>query len=328
VLTKSTYSFARRASNLIAAVFLSLWTSFLFMLPAQADDAWWAQTNFENDIIYIKAPEGWEFYEIRGWYGSPTDDNCGADVTRLLTDDAKGKTEYIIYANNSTFGDPCGGVYKVFRFTWSIIPVQIVVPPIDPVDPTPTPEPTEEPTPEPTPEPTEEPTEEPTPTPTEEPTPTPTPTEEPTVEPTPEPPVKPEPPKPVVVPEPVVPEPEPEPLPPVVEPEVPAEIIKLTEDTNLEELPADTPILLDNGVVLTAQVVIAIQLLENPAELFNAIFTDPSQALLAISNIGADMSPEVRDKSEKVVVSAIIAGGIATQAAASAAATSTYRRKP
>jgi hypothetical protein len=102
----------------------------------------------------------------------------------------------------------------------------------------------------------------------------------------------------------------------------------MTEDTDLEELPADTPILLENGVVLTAEVVIAIQLLENPAELLATIFTDPSQALMAISNIGADMSDEVREESEKVVLSAIIAGGIATQAAAVAAATTTYRRKP
>jgi hypothetical protein len=95
-----------------------------------------------------------------------------------------------------------------------------------------------------------------------------------------------------------------------------------------EDLPPDTPVELDNGVVLVAEVVVAIQLLENPAELLGAIFTDPSQALMALSNIGADMSDEVREDSEKVVVSAIIAGGIATQAAASAAVTSAYRRKP
>lgn len=157
------------------------------------------------------------------------------------------------------------------------------------------------------------------------------------VEPTPEPeePPLPATPEPVPVQEPT-PLPEPAPVsPPVTEPvappvSVPAtpEPIALTEDTNLEELPADFPILLENGVVLTAEVVIAIQLLENPAELLGAIFTDPSQALTAISNIGADMSPEVREQSEKVVVSAIIAGGIATQAAAGAAATAAYRRKP
>lgn len=90
-------------------------------------------------------------------------------------------------------------------------------------------------------------------------------------------------------------------------------------------LPPDTPVELENGVILTAEVVVALQLFENPAELLGAIFTNPAQALTALSNIGADMSPEVREKSEKVVISAIIAGGIATQAAGIAAA-STYRR--
>jgi hypothetical protein len=140
------------------------------------------------------------------------------------------------------------------------------------------------------------------------------------------------------VPETTTPIVEPQPGPPVVEliitpeiithqPEV-SQIVELTKDTKLDELPPDTPIMLDNGVVLTAEVVIAIQLLDDPVQLLGAIFTDPSQALMAISNIGADMSPEVREKSQKVVVSAIIAGGIATQAAASAAATAAYRRKP
>lgn len=156
---------------------------------------------------------------------------------------------------------------------------------------------------------------------------------EPTLEPEPKEPSLPTTPKPVPVPE-VTPLPEPVPVyPPVTEPvETPVsapatpEPIALTEDTDLEDLPADTPILLENGVVLTAEVVIAIQLLENPAELLATIFTDPAQALTAFSNIGADMSPEVREDAEKVVVSAIIASGIATQAAATAAAAAAYRR--
>jgi hypothetical protein len=40
------------------------------------------------------------------------------------------------------------------------------------------------------------------------------------------------------------------------------------------------------------------------------------------------MTPETREKSEKVVLSAIIAGNIATQAATTAAAMATYRRNP
>jgi len=80
--------------------------------------------------------------------------------------------------------------------------------------------------------------------------------------------------------------------------------------------------------VLTQEQAVAVALLQNPAELLATMFTDPSAALAAFAQVGADMSPEVREKSEKVVVSAIIAGGIATQAAAGAAATAAYRRKP
>jgi hypothetical protein len=98
-------------------------------------------------------------------------------------------------------------------------------------------------------------------------------------------------------------------------------------DVDVATLAPETPVELENGVILTAEVVVALQLLENPAELLGAIFTNPGAALMALGNIGADMSPEVREKSEKVVISAIIAGGIATQAAGIAAA-STYRRNP
>jgi len=111
------------------------------------------------------------------------------------------------------------------------------------------------------------------------------------------------------------------------EPTVP-EVVQLTESTDLSVLPPDTPVELENGVILTAEVVIALELLENPAELLAELFTDPGQVLTALSNIGADMSPEVREESEKVVLSAIIAGNIATQAAAGAAAVAAYRRKP
>jgi hypothetical protein len=149
--------------------------------------------------------------------------------------------------------------------------------------------------------------------------PSPTPTPEPEIEPEPEPIVPSEPEE-----EPVI-EPEPEEIEPPVEE---TEVVVLDEDTDLSELNPDTPVQLENGVVLTAEVVVALQLLENPAELLSAVFTDPSQAVTALLNIGADMSPEVREESEKIVLSAIIASGIATQAAASAAVSASYRRKP
>jgi hypothetical protein len=177
-----------------------------------------------------------------------------------------------------------------------------------------------------------EPTPEPEPVPEVEPEPVPEPEvvvvePEPEViaEPVPEPPV-------VEEPEEVIPEPVEEveqPEPPIVEEEdTTPEVVVLTSDTNLSELPPDTPVQLENGVVLTAEVVIALQLLEDPAALLAELFSNPAEVFTALSNIGADMSPEVREQSEKVVVAAVIVGNIATQAAATAAGVAAYRRKP
>jgi hypothetical protein len=197
--------------------------------------------------------------------------------------------------------------------------------PVDPVpeppvvipDPEPNPEPLPEPVPVPLPRPVIEipifeP--EPEPVPVEE---EPVPEEEPVVE------------EPVVE-EPSLPlEPEPEPEPEPVEPEVPEE----TLPTEPEPMPEshEESVTLDNGVVLTAQEAVSVALLQNPAELLQELFTNPGAALAALGSVGADMTKEEREESEKVIVAAVIVGQIATQsavAAASAAAASTYRRKP
>ena len=127
---------------------------------------------------------------------------------------------------------------------------------------------------------------------------------EPELEPTPEPPV-------------VEPEPEPEP----VEPEVPEEVLPV-EPEPVEESHEES-VTLDNGVTLTAQQVVAVELLQNPAELLQELFTNPAEAFAALAQVGADMSPEVRERSEEVVVAAVIVGNIASAASAAA-----YRRKP
>jgi hypothetical protein len=49
-----------------------------------------------------------------------------------------------------------------------------------------------------------------------------------------------------------------------------------------------------------------------------AVFEGLADAFNALNNIGADMSPAVREKAQEVVVSAIIVTQIATQAAAMA----------
>jgi hypothetical protein len=119
-----------------------------------------------------------------------------------------------------------------------------------------------------------------------------------------------------------------QPEPPSVEPQYTSQVVVLSDNTDLKSLAPDTPVQLDNGVVVTAEVAIAVELLQNPSELLVTALTNPAAALAALGNVGADLPPEVREKAEDVIVSAVIAGNIATQAAASAAAAASYRRNP
>jgi hypothetical protein len=98
------------------------------------------------------------------------------------------------------------------------------------------------------------------------------------------------------------------------------------------DLPPDTPVEVrqdENGneVVITAEIAAALVVLESPAALVEALFTDPGQALLALASIGADMSEEEREEAEKIIVASVIAGQAAVNASAMAAAAA-YRRNP
>ena len=229
-------------------------------------------------------------------------------------------------------------------------PSSFTEPPVVPSE-TPTPEPTLEPSPEPTilpspteipsPTPTPEPTLEPEPTP--EPTPTPSPSESliappgPTLEPVPsfspnpvesvEPTLDPEP---TPIPEPTQsesPSPEPtlEPVQEVVQvPDTAEELLAelepgeavsfedfLASGLDYEDLPPDTPITLENGVILTAEIADAIEIFDTPAELLSTIFSDPGKALKALRNVGADMTEEERETSQNTVVAAVIVTQVA-----------------
>jgi hypothetical protein len=222
--------------------------------------------------------------------------------------------------------------------------VEPTPPPVIAPEPAPTParepDPAPEIAPEPAPEPEPIPEIAPIPIPIEEPAPEPAPDPEPIPE------VAPDPePIPEVAPEPPAVEEE-APEPPAVEEKAPEPIKEIAPvapepapipepsiqtpmtigSVDLESLDPQQLVELDNGVVLTAEVVIALQVLENPGELLTAIFTDPAQTLTALMNVGADMSPIVREKAQKTILASVIAGGIATNAAVSAAAG--YRRKP
>ena len=78
-----------------------------------------------------------------------------------------------------------------------------------------------------------------------------------------------------------------------------------------EDLPPEQPVMLENGVILTAEVADAIEIFNDTTELLNTLFTDPGKALKAVSNIGADMTPQSRETSQNIVVSAIIVGQVA-----------------
>jgi hypothetical protein len=77
-----------------------------------------------------------------------------------------------------------------------------------------------------------------------------------------------------------------------------------------EDLPPDQPVMLENGVILTAEVADAIEMFENPSELLLTVLTDPGKVLKAFANVGADMTPEQRKESQIVVVASIIVGQI------------------
>jgi hypothetical protein len=111
--------------------------------------------------------------------------------------------------------------------------------------------------------------------------------------------------------------------PPAIEEEPPAEEVTQADEVDLETLAPETPVQLDNGVVLEAGTVVALQLLESPAELISAIFTNPAEAFTALSNIGADMSDEERTTSENTIIASVIAGQAAINAVGAATATRT-----
>jgi hypothetical protein len=77
-----------------------------------------------------------------------------------------------------------------------------------------------------------------------------------------------------------------------------------------ENLPPDQPVMLENGVILTAEIADAIEMFEDPSELLLTVLTDPGKALKAFANVGADMTPEQRKESQTVVVASIIVGQI------------------
>jgi hypothetical protein len=168
--------------------------------------------------------------------------------------------------------------------------------------PIPSPEPSPEPSSEvtPSPEPTVEPSPDPTPEPTIEPTP------EPTIEPSPEPTVEPEPivePGPQPIPEPVV-EPTPEPQPTVISPVSPVEPIK----PEISPSPTPTP---ENTPTPVLEPETEQSFIENIAQLPQLALEQVAKLVENLRSIGSDMSPEVREQAQQVVVASVIVTQVA-----------------
>lgn len=189
--------------------------------------------------------------------------------------------------------------------------VQVAEPVVlTPVPVVPTPEPTAEPTPSPTPSPTQIPTSEPVSEPMPEivppvlpvgPIPVPEPSDTPVL--------IPEPPTPVLVPVELPPFEVPE-IPVVIVPELPA--IAETPEQLAEAAKADDPQVSEElaSIPLLGNVAVAV------LEVFNAL-----------GNVGADMTPEVREESQKTIVASVLVSNVAISSITSSSSVSSFRRK-
>jgi len=161
------------------------------------------------------------------------------------------------------------------------------------------------PSPEPSPTPTPEVTPSPEPTPVEV-EPTPEPTIEPSPEPTPEPTVEPEPivePTPQPTPEPVV-EPTPEPQPTVIS------LVSPVEPIEPEISPSPTPSP-ENTPTPVIEPEVEQSLIENIAQLPQLALEQVAKLVENLRSIGSDMSPEVREQSQQVIVASVIVTQVA-----------------
>jgi len=80
---------------------------------------------------------------------------------------------------------------------------------------------------------------------------------------------------------------------------------------DFEDLPPETPVTLENGVVLSAEVADALEIFESGAEVLATLLENPAKALKALVSIGADMTEEEREVSQNTVVAAVVVTQVA-----------------
>lgn len=316
------FQFRIRADNNTSSIYSNYSnTSSLYITapPVIPEGASVAQ---EGTFFEVVAPIGQRVANAVGYYGDPNDSTRGEEVSSILFELLSGETSATIEVSNETFAnDPAPGTPKVLilLITYEDIPVDSTPVSEQPVAPEPSPLPEEEPVIEPSPEPTTVP-------PTKEPTPEPTPSQEPVEEPT---------------------ENEPEPL-PEPEPSSPSEKLReLTEiiPENLTNVQVEQLIAMAEEILATAEpgseeyeqaldalflaaqaddIVLDESLLAIPL-LGNAL--DGAVELINfLGNVGSDMSPQVRETAEKIVVVSVVVTQVVAVTAIGAMASTSIRR--
>jgi hypothetical protein len=347
------------AKHLKAALALGLaFSPLLLTHPAHAEEQVQQQPVNYNSLIDAAFQDYWaamqsvgnQIQDLAGW-------QAGVVVAQSTLD-----ALYGTLGNPSSTPEQLAIAYETWRVAhYSLIDSVLGVVSV-PVEPSPSPEPTPEPLPvEPSPEPSVSP--EPTPQPQPEPEPVAPPITEPLPSPAPQPEPQPEP---VVTPSPVPSEPEvvepepeptqepqeptplptenPSPTPIPVEPEPSPEPEPTPEPEPIqptaEEIKEEAISILETAEQGSPEYQAALDLLmeaaqaddeELPAEIAAIpLIGDVAGAILdtfnELGNIGSDMAPEQRERSEEVIVAAVIAGQVAQ--VASAGAVAAMRRNP
>jgi len=80
---------------------------------------------------------------------------------------------------------------------------------------------------------------------------------------------------------------------------------------DFEDFPPETPVTLENGVVLTAEVADALEIFDSGAEVLATLLENPAKALKALVSIGQDMTTEERETAQNTVVAAVVVTQVA-----------------
>jgi hypothetical protein len=80
---------------------------------------------------------------------------------------------------------------------------------------------------------------------------------------------------------------------------------------DFEDLPPETPVTLENGVVLSAEVADALEIFDSGAEVLATLLENPAKALKALVSIGQDMTTEERETAQNTVVAAVVVTQVA-----------------